>query len=512
MWKNWNLSSKIAVTVSVLIFITVIALTTVSSFNQQLTLREDLENQATLLVETLSVASDNNLFSLDVASLTTIAEQVDASNDVTLVKFYDQTGRLIVSTIGSDDALFSFEPNERGVDIINERNLALEWGDNALNAAQPVLIGQQVVGAVELSLSTATIREQFVQAQLTATIAALLATIISIAVAILLSRSITTPLRKLSVVAEQFSSGNRDLKADITSNDEVGSLAKTFNTMIAEVNDRQVALENLNQSLEKRVAERTAELEQARDEALAAQRIANENSRLKSEFLSTMSHELRTPMNAIEGFVGIILSRMGGADFNEKTESYLHKVRSNSRRLLGLINDFLDLSRIESGRLELVNQPMSPESMATQWRSTLISLADNKGLDFTVDVDPNLPTTIHGDEEALSKVAINLLGNAIKFTSEGSVSLQLKQDGDQMDMIVSDTGMGIPPHAREFIFDEFRQVDQSSRREHGGTGLGLAIVSKLVRAMNGTVSLESEVGEGTTFHVRVPMNLEAVVL
>ncbi|MEL6310432.1 MAG: ATP-binding protein, partial [Chloroflexota bacterium] len=367
-------------------------------------------------------------------------------------------------------------------------------------------------GAVELSLSTATIREQFVQAQLTATIAALLATIISIAVAILLSRSITTPLRKLSVVAEQFSSGNRDLKADITSNDEVGSLAKTFNTMIAEVNDRQVALENLNQSLEKRVAERTAELEQARDEALAAQRIANENSRLKSEFLSTMSHELRTPMNAIEGFVGIILSRMGGADFNEKTESYLHKVRSNSRRLLGLINDFLDLSRIESGRLELVNQPMSPESMATQWRSTLISLADNKGLDFTVDVDPNLPTTIHGDEEALSKVAINLLGNAIKFTSEGSVSLQLKQDGDQMDMIVSDTGMGIPPHAREFIFDEFRQVDQSSRREHGGTGLGLAIVSKLVRAMNGTVSLESEVGEGTTFHVRVPMNLEAVVL
>ncbi|MEO1646779.1 MAG: histidine kinase dimerization/phospho-acceptor domain-containing protein, partial [Chloroflexota bacterium] len=342
-----------------------------------------------------------NLFSLDVASLTTIAEQVDASNDVTLVKFYDQTGRLIVSTIASDDALFSFEPNERGVDIINERDLALEWGDNALNAAQPVLIGQQVVGAVELSLSTATIREQFVQAQLTATIAALLAIIISIAVAILLSRSITTPLRKLSVVAEQFSSGNRDLKADITSNDEVGSLAKTFNTMIAEVNDRQIALENLNQSLEKRVAERTAELEKARDEALAAQRIANENSRLKSEFLSTMSHELRTPMNAIEGFVGIILSRMGGADFNEKTESYLHKVRSNSRRLLGLINDFLDLSRIESGRLELVNQPMSPESMATQWRSTLVSLADNKGLDFTVDVDPNLPTTIHGDEEAL---------------------------------------------------------------------------------------------------------------
>ncbi|HRF97255.1 MAG TPA: histidine kinase dimerization/phospho-acceptor domain-containing protein, partial [Aggregatilineales bacterium] len=217
-------------------------------------------------------------------------------------------------------------------------------------------------------------------------------------------------------------------------------------------------------------------LKVARDEALASQRIANENSRLKSEFLSMMSHELRTPMNAIEGFTGIMLKKMAGVEYNEKTERYLTKVQSNSRRLLGLINDFLDLSRIESGRLELASMPISPTEMVQKWRDNLIVLADNKGLAFEVKVDPTLPETMYGDEESISKIAINLVGNAIKFTEKGTVSLSLERQDSKMALIVHDTGIGIPPHAREFVFDEFRQVDQSSKRVHGGTGLGLAIV------------------------------------
>lgn len=242
----------------------------------------------------------------------------------------------------------------------------------------------------------------------------------------------------------------------------------------------------------------------------AAKRIAEENSRLKSEFLSMMSHELRTPMNAIEGFTSIILNRMAGTDYNPKTERYLGKIQANSKRLLGLINDFLDLSRIESGRLELAYLPMSPETMAQNWKDNLSSLAEKKGLEFEVLVDPNLPTTMYGDEESLSKIAINLLGNAIKFTDEGSVSLALARQNGHMVMEVHDTGMGIPPHAREYIFDEFRQVDMSSKRQHGGTGLGLSIVQKLANAMGGTVTLQSEIGEGSTFTVTVPIHTEAL--
>lgn len=239
-----------------------------------------------------------------------------------------------------------------------------------------------------------------------------------------------------------------------------------------------------------------------------AKRLADENSRLKSEFLATMSHELRTPLNAIEGFTGIILNRMAGADFNEKTERYLHKIDSNSRRLLGLINDFLDLSRIESGRLELAYLPISPLQMAEQWQNNLGSLAEQKGLTFQAIIDPNLPETMYGDEESLSKIAVNLAGNAIKFTETGSVTLSLQKRGDQLELEVRDTGIGIPPHAREFIFEEFRQVDQSSKRKYGGTGLGLAIVQKLTRAMGGTVTLQSEVGVGSVFTVLIPIQAE----
>ncbi|MFW5691413.1 MAG: sensor histidine kinase [Chloroflexota bacterium] len=276
----------------------------------------------------------------------------------------------------------------------------------------------------------------------------------------------------------------------------------------ATLKEREQELTRLNATLEQRVIDRTRQLKQARDDALAAQRIANENSRLKSEFLSTMSHELRTPMNAIEGFSGIILKRMAGVDYNDKAERYLKKIQANSRRLLGLINDFLDLSRIESGRLELASLPMCPRDMAQEWYASLSVLAEKKGLGFEVIVDPALPETMYGDEESISKIVINLLGNAIKFTEGGGVTLALQCSGNQMAIRVSDTGMGIPPHARDFIFDEFRQVDQSSKRQHGGTGLGLAIVQKLTRAMGGTVSVESEVGVGSTFTVLLPIEVE----
>lgn len=251
--------------------------------------------------------------------------------------------------------------------------------------------------------------------------------------------------------------------------------------------------------------QRTQERERLIKDLQAAKRLAEENSRLKSEFLSTMSHELRTPLNAIEGFTGVVLKRIGGADFNAKTEEYLKRVHSNSRRLLQLINDFLDLSRVEAGRLELANQPFNPTRLAQRWQDEISVLAEKKGLAFTNEVDTDIPDMLYGDEEAISKVAINLLSNAIKFTEQGSINLKLNCHDSVWEIVVSDTGIGIPPHAREFIFEEFRQVDQSSKRKYGGTGLGLAIVHKYTRSMGGNVGVKSELGQGSTFTVTLPI-------
>lgn len=250
------------------------------------------------------------------------------------------------------------------------------------------------------------------------------------------------------------------------------------------------------------------ELEVTVNELKAANRIASENSRLKSEFLATMSHEMRTPMNAIEGFTSIMLSNMGGATYNDATRIYIEKVNSNSKRLLALINDFLDLSRIESGRLELANMPIVPSQLAARWQSDFSVLAENKGLVFTADVSDNVPEQLYGDEESISKIVINLVGNAIKFTEKGHVKLEVDYQDDSLVVSVADSGIGIPAHAREYIFDEFRQVDQSSKRRYGGTGLGLTIVQRLARAMGGQVTLQSEINEGTTFTVTLPLSTE----
>ena len=332
----------------------------------------------------------------------------------------------------------------------------------------------------------------------------LLAIVLSVIVVRSIRRSIAHPLQILGQAAAGFVKGDYSHRAAIEKENELGDLGRSFNQMAEAVQLRNTELNGLNRSLEQRVADRTRDYRKAHDEAVAANRLAQEHTRLKSEFLSTMSHELRTPLTAIGGFAGILLNKFGGANYNAKAEDYIRRIRSNGDRLLQLINDFLDLSRIESGRLELANQPFAPVELAKRWQSEIGVLADKKGLKFEVHLDSALPDRIYGDEEAVSKVAINLLGNAIKFTEQGQVDLSLTSDNARWQIVVRDTGIGIPTQARDFIFEEFRQVDQSSTRKHYGTGLGLAIVQRYVRAMGGSVNLKSELGKGSTFTVTLP--------
>ncbi len=362
---------------------------------------------------------------------------------------------------------------------------------------------QLIVVAEKTYASATTLAAELQQIGGSVTLATLI--IASLIVAFAVTR-VVRPIVKMSQVTQTIQAGDLSAKVEVTGNDEIAVLGRNFNSMTAQLQQTLGGLRDNVDKLEKAKVEREALIKDLQ----TAKRIAEENSRLKSEFLSTMSHELRTPMNAIEGFTGIMLKHMGGVEYNDKAERFLQKVQSNSQRLLSLINDFLDLSRIESGRLELANLPIKPPEMVGRWKNELSVLAESKGLGFEVTIDPNFPEVIYGDEESLSKIAVNLLGNAFKFTSEGKITLLLERRNENMVIQVTDTGIGIPPHAREFIFDEFRQVDQSSKRMYGGTGLGLAIVQKLSRSMGGTVTVDSEVGKGSTFTVLIPIQTEPV--
>ena len=258
---------------------------------------------------------------------------------------------------------------------------------------------------------------------------------------------------------------------------------------------------------EAKIQSQTVSLVSANRDLAVAKRRADEATQLKSEFLATMSHELRTPLNAIIGYTEIQLAGMTG-DLTEEQEEYQDRVLSNAEHLLGLINDVLDISKIEAGRMEIVQKPVNLDA----WLGDIIQqtqvLAEDKGLELIFGVDEQLPEVIISDATRLQQIALNLLSNAIKFTDEGQVSIELASQKDNWQMIVSDTGVGIPAHQQETVFQEFRQVDGSSKRKHGGTGLGLAIVRKLTLTMGGNIRLKSEIGEGSTFYVTFPLTTE----
>lgn len=246
------------------------------------------------------------------------------------------------------------------------------------------------------------------------------------------------------------------------------------------------------------IEEKNIELQKARDNAIQA-------SKAKSTFLANMSHELRTPLNGIIGMTDLALQT---TSINEEQHRYLSGVKSSAEILLALINDILDFSKIEADKLELNPIDFSLRDELAAALQPLGARADEKGIELFYDVDPEIPDWLRGDSFRLKQVIINLVGNAIKFTSKGEIKVQVQLDhqmDDEMKLrfTVSDTGIGIPEDKRHLIFESFTQADSSISRKFGGTGLGLAISSRLVQLMGGKINVESEVGKGSKFYFSV---------
>jgi signal transduction histidine kinase len=231
-------------------------------------------------------------------------------------------------------------------------------------------------------------------------------------------------------------------------------------------------------------------------------------SQHKSQFLANMSHELRTPLNAILGYTEMMADGLYG-DVGEKAQGVLERVQSNGRHLLGLINDVLDLSKIEAGQLVLAIEEYSVADMVATVTAATESLARAKNLKLGSAVSPGLPTG-SGDARRLTQVLLNLVGNAIKFTDQGGVEIRAARAGDRFEIAVVDTGPGIAPADQARIFDEFQQLDSTSTRRKGGTGLGLSISRHIVELHGGLITVESEVGKGSTFRILLPVHAQPV--
>lgn len=279
--------------------------------------------------------------------------------------------------------------------------------------------------------------------------------------------------------------------------DEEGKIL-WYNGTVEDITDRKEAQQELaiyREHLETQVKERTMELEIAKEQAESA-------DRLKSAFLATMSHELRTPLNSIIGFTGIILQEIVGP-LSDEQRKQLTMVKNSAQHLLVLINDVLDISKIEAGQLEIVCEPYDLRRSIEETVGSARPIAEKKGIDLICTIASD-NGTIRGDRRRVEQVLLNLLSNAIKFTEKGSVTVKYEGDGDTVTIRVVDTGIGIREENQETIFQPFRQIDSGLNREYEGTGLGLSISKRLVELMGGTIWVESVWGQGTTFGFTLP--------
>ena len=268
---------------------------------------------------------------------------------------------------------------------------------------------------------------------------------------------------------------------------------------VQDITERKRAEEKihqLNQDLEQRVIERTRELEIAKERAESA-------DQLKSAFLATMSHELRTPLNSIIGFTGILLMGLVG-QLNQEQEKQLNMVQDSSRHLLDLINDVLDISKIEAGQFELIHEWFDVPAAIQSCVDKIVPLAEDKGVTLTTVIDPAVGQ-FYGDQRRMEQILINLLNNAVKFTEQGTVQLECSIDARELVTRIIDTGIGIRPEDVDNLFKPFRQIDTGLTRQYEGTGLGLSICKRLVEAMGGKIWVESEWGQGSCFTFTLPL-------
>jgi signal transduction histidine kinase len=255
--------------------------------------------------------------------------------------------------------------------------------------------------------------------------------------------------------------------------------------------------------LEKRVEERTRELVRANRDLLAAREKAESADRVKSAFPATMSHELRTPLNSIVGFTGILLQKPAGP-LNEEQEKQLRMVQDGSRHLLALINDVLDISRIEAGQLTVSREPFDLRASIEKVVRTVEPAAERRGLYLRAEIGPEVGTVV-SDRRRVEQALVNLLGNAVKFTEDGGVTVACRIADGSAVVSVRDTGIGIAPGDIDRLFRPFEQIDSGPSRKYEGTGLGLSICRRLLDLMGGTISVESEPGAGSVFTFRLPV-------
>ncbi|MCP4715030.1 MAG: HAMP domain-containing protein, partial [Deltaproteobacteria bacterium] len=426
---------------------------------------------------------------------------------VVAAAIYDRNGRIFVT--------YYRGAAEQGMVPVAARATGHRFLDDYLLLFQRITLEDDKIGTVFVRYDLEEIRVRIKQSVGIVAVIIALALLVALLLAFFLQRIISEPILQLAHTTRSISQ-NKDFsaRAEKKSSDEIGVLIDGFNDMLSEIQKRDNELELHREHLEEQVSKRTAELkrqqldlEDALDRAKQLAVEADAASHAKSEFLANMSHEIRTPLNAVLGFSDLLKKLVS----DDRQKSYLDSIASSGKNLLTLINDILDLSKIEAGNLELQYEAVDIKAVIKEMQNTFAPRIDEKGLVFTVKWPAEIPELLLLDEVRLRQILFNLIGNAVKFTDSGSIVLSIfaaaldrQEPAVDLRIAVEDTGIGIASESIDLIFDAFKQQDGQSARIYGGTGLGLTISKRLVEMLGGTLSVESRPGGGSCFCVVLP--------
>lgn len=420
------------------------------------------------------------------------------------------------------------KPGEEGSDRFSVRKPAVSCrdlrvvSDRISGLWQELAMGplpEGAVGVAHLGISLQQMDEELAKAKKNVGILILVVVGIGILVTILVVDIIVKPIGQLVTATRRIARGNLSHPVTISTKDEIGDLARSFNEMVTQLEDSRRELEDYSRTLERKVEERTEELErnvkelsdariatlniledinEAKKELEKANRELMEMDEVKSRFLGTASHELKTPLTAIKANVDFILSGREGP-IPRNLRQYLLTIQRNTNRIQEIMEKMLDMARIKAGKIDLLLERVNLLRAVREY------LKEIKPVDKRIDIKVNIPKDLHvtADRNRLHDIYINLLSNAFKFTpSGGEIRIGARREDDIVLVEVSDTGVGIPQDQWEKVFDEFYQVD---RRRYGGTGLGLTIVKNIVEEHGGKIWVSSEVGRGSSFYFTFPL-------